>query len=159
MAALPSHILEALTCIDSPTISNAIESFQVRDPTTGYASMDIRCLTTDLPPMAGYAFTVTADSTTALPRRANREPELYEALLAAPKPAIVVIKDVGPVPARSCHAGDNLSSIFQRLGAVGLITDGGIRDLSGIRQRAPVFTSMPPGWWFRTACPPSWSSA
>jgi regulator of RNase E activity RraA len=64
---------------------------------------------------------------------------------AAPKPAVVVIKDMGPDRSRSCHAGDNLASIFQRLGAVGMATDGGVRDIDGIAQRAPGFQVFTPG--------------
>jgi len=131
--------LKALSEIDSPTVSNAIEAFNVRDPTGGYASMELRCLYPDLGAMVGYAITCTADSTSPAPRRPTKESELLEAVQAAPKPAIVVIKDIGPNRLRSCHAGDVLCSIFQRLGVIGLVTDGGIRDLSGIRQRVPGF--------------------
>jgi len=101
--------------------------------------MELRCLYPDLGAMVGYAITCTADSTSPAPRRPAKEPELLEAVQAAPKPAIVVIKDIGPNRLRSCHAGDVLCSIFQRLGVIGLVTDGGIRDLSGIRQRVPGF--------------------
>jgi regulator of RNase E activity RraA len=38
-----------------------------------------------------------------------------------------------------------MSTIFQRLGAVGLVTDGGVRDLAGIRQRAPGLQVMSAG--------------
>jgi 4-hydroxy-4-methyl-2-oxoglutarate aldolase len=131
--------LKALAAIDSPTVSNAIESFKVRNATDGYASMELKCQYPDRSPMVGYAVTCTADSTTPTPGRVNRRYDLLEAIQVAPKPAIVVIKNVGPSRLRSCHAGDVLSSMFQQLGAVGLVTDGGVRDLSGIRRRAPGF--------------------
>ena len=139
MATLSHAQLEALGQIDSPTVSNAIEAFKVRDPTCGYSSMDLRCLFPQLSPMVGYALTVTADSTSPLPKRSSVEIELFRAVEAAPKPVVVVMKDIGPDPRRGCHAGDNLASIFQRLGAVGMVTDGGIRDLDGIERRAPGF--------------------
>ena len=137
--------LSALSEIDSPTVSNAIEAFDVRDPTGGYASMELRCQLPDLGTMVGYAITCTADSTSPAPRRPTREADLFDAVQAAPRPAIVVIKDVGPNRLRSCHAGDVLCSIFQRLGAIGLVTDGGIRDLGNIRQRVPGFHVFTPG--------------
>jgi 4-hydroxy-4-methyl-2-oxoglutarate aldolase len=137
MTTLSDAQLRALGQIDSPTISNAIEAFKVRDPTAGYTSMDLRCLIPSLSPMVGYALTVTADSTSPLPKRNTVEIELFRAVQAAPKPVVVVIKDMGPDRLRSCHAGDNLASIFQKLGAVGMVTDGGIRDLDGIERRAP----------------------
>ena len=145
MSALSPEQLHTLAGIDSPTIANAIEAFKVRDPTAGYASMDLRCQFPHLASMVGYALTVTADSTSPLPKAQTKEVELFRAVEAALKPVIVVIKDVGPDRARSCHAGDNLASIFQRLGAVGMITDGGVRDIDGIGQRAPGFQVFTPG--------------
>ena len=146
MSQLSPKEIDTLARVDSPTVSNAVETFKVRDPTSGYASMELRCQFPSLKPMVGYALTVTADSTSPLPKRENKEIELFEAVRVAPKPVVVVIKDVGPQRLRSCHAGDVLCSIFQRLGAVGLVTDGGVRDISGVRTRAPgfqVFASGP----------------
>jgi len=137
--------LNALSKIDSPTVSNAIEAFDVRNPTGGYASMELRCQLPDLGAMVGYAITCTADSTSPAPRGPTKEAELFYAIQAAPRPAIVVIKDVGPNRLRSCHAGDVLCSIFQRLGVIGLVTDGGIRDLDNIKQRVPGFHVFTPG--------------
>ena len=49
--SLSSNALESLGQIDSATVANAIEHFEVRDPVTGYASMELRCQFTDLKPM------------------------------------------------------------------------------------------------------------
>jgi 4-hydroxy-4-methyl-2-oxoglutarate aldolase len=45
--------LSALRRIDSPTISNAIETFQVRPRVAGYVGYDIRCIFPELPPSVG----------------------------------------------------------------------------------------------------------
>lgn len=142
---MPSDLIESLSKIDSPTVSNAIEFFEVRDPTTGYASMELKCQFPDLDPMVGYAVTCTVDSTSPLPKGANVRREFFEAIQAAAKPAVVVLQDVGPQRLRSCHVGDLLSTVFQNLGAVGLITNGGVRDLDGITERAPGFQLFAPG--------------
>ena len=139
MSQLSLKEIDTLAGIDSPTVSNAVETFKVRDPTSGYASVELRCQFPSLKPMVGYAMTVTADSTSPLPKGETKEIELFEAVRDAPRPVVVVIKDLGPQRLRSCHAGDVLCSIFQRLGAVGLVTDGGVRDISGVRTRAPGF--------------------
>lgn len=136
---MPSELIEVLSKIDSPTVSNAIEFFQVRDPTSGYASMALRCQYPTLTPMVGYAVTCTVDSTTPLPKGKNMQFDFFKAIEAAPKPAVVVLQDIGSQRLRSCHAGDVLSTIFQKLGAVGLVTDGGVRDIEGIAERAPGF--------------------
>lgn len=143
--ALSPDQLEALRRIDSATVANAIEAFDVRDRTEGYASLELRCLFPDLPPMVGYAVTCTVDSTRPGKGRPTALHELFSAVQAAPKPAVVVMKDMGPDRLRSCHTGDVLSTVFQTLGAVALITDGGVRDLAGIRQRAPGFQLFAPG--------------
>ena len=124
--------LSALRRIDSPTISNAIETFNVRPRVAGYVGYDIRCIFTDLPPTVGYAVTCTVDSTTE-GREGIGFNKLYELLAAAPKPAIVVMQDVGPDRLHSCHAGEVMSTTMKRLGAVGILTDGGLRDAKEVR--------------------------
>ena len=124
--------LSALRRIDSPTISNAIETFNVRPRVAGYVGYDIRCIFPDLPPTVGYAVTCTVDSTTE-GREGIGFNRLYELLAAAPRPAIVVMQDVGPDRLHSCHAGEVMSTTMKRLGAVGILTDGGLRDAREVR--------------------------
>ncbi len=137
---LDSDQLDALARFDSATIANAIEHFDVRDPTDGFASFELRCLLPELSPVVGYAVTYTSDSTTPYKEgRESKDRELYEAIEAAPKPAIVVAKNVGPDLLRSNHFGDVMATTFQRMGVVAAVTDGGIRDLAGMQERAPGF--------------------
>jgi regulator of RNase E activity RraA len=44
-----------------------------------------------------------------------------------------VIHDVGPSRSHACFLGDVIASISRRLGAIGIVTDGGVRDLDGVR--------------------------
>jgi len=131
--------VQALKEYDTATVSNAIEAFNVRDRTEGYASGSLACQYPDLPPMVGFAITCTADSTTQVPKRKNNRHALFDAIAAAPKPVVVIIQNVGPNVERSCFLGDMVAAASQQLGAVGVVTDGGVRDRSGIRQRAPGF--------------------
>jgi 4-hydroxy-4-methyl-2-oxoglutarate aldolase len=133
------EIVEALRQFDSPTVSNAIEHFQVRDPTNGYASMELQCHFPALPPMAGYAITCTVDTTTAGDDRPMGLDRLLDAVHDAPKPVVVVVQHVGPDRTKSCLAGDMLCAALQRLGAVGLVTDMGNRDIERIQEHAPGF--------------------
>ncbi len=126
--------LEELRSVDSPTVANAIEAFKVRDDTEGYLGMDISCLTPELGVMLGYAVTVTADSTT--PGRARSRQghvKVYDALAASPKPAVLVVQDVGSKRTHACFMGDVIATLSRRLGAIGIVTDGGVRDLDGVR--------------------------
>lgn len=143
--SISPRTLERLRDFDSPTISNAVELLAIRGRTQGYASMELRCQFPELKPMVGYAVTCTADSTTPETPRINRLAELVDMVAAAQKPVVVVIQNCGPDRLRSCFTGDMAAVLFDRLGAVGVVTDGGHRDLSGIRKRAPGFHIFSPG--------------
>ena len=140
MSKIPQErLIELLRGIDSPTVSNAIEKFKVRNQTEGYASWEISCRFPELPPMVGYAVTCIADTTSPEPAGPNRLPDLYDAVASAPKPAVVVMQQQGPNRTRSCMVGDMVCTSLRKLGVAGVVTDGGVRDLSGIRRRAPGF--------------------
>src|SRR5579859_3569677 len=133
MAVRLSHEqLSALRRIDSPTIANAIETFKVRPRVAGYVGYDIRCIFPELPPTVGYAVTCTVDSTTE-GRQGIGFQKLYDLLATAPKPAIVVMQDVGGDRLHSCHAGEIMSTQMKQLGAIGILTDGGLRDVKEVR--------------------------
>ncbi len=125
--------VEALRRVDSPTLSNAIERFGVRPRCAGFAAMDLRCAFPELGSMAGYALTCTADTTTEDRHDPGGHLRLWDALAAAPKPAVLVIKDIGPEPRRSCHMGEVMATTAKRLGAVGCVTDGGLRDVLEVK--------------------------
>jgi regulator of RNase E activity RraA len=134
MKILSKEQIEALKAIDTPTICNAIESFEVRGRVEGFTGCDIACLTPELPPMFGYALTVTVDSTTpGIPRDNEVWKAWVRAMEAAPKPIVLVFQDVGPQPRKSAHMGEMMATIAQKLGGVGLVTDGGVRDLAEVR--------------------------
>lgn len=139
------EILEALCQLDSATVSNAIEHFKVRDPVTGYTSMELRCQFPDLKPMVGYAVTARSDTTSPGRSGPMRLEGLLDLVQAAPKPVVVVVQYTGPDRLRSCLAGDMLSAALQKLGAVGIVTDMGNRDIRGVQRRAPGFQIFCPG--------------
>lgn len=126
--------LEALRAIDSPTIANAIEYFTVRPRVAGYCGTNVRNLTPDAGFMLGYAVTCRGDSTTEDKDR-REHTELYRAIAERqPLPVVVVIGDDGD-PNKihlSCHAGEVMATTMKRCGAVGLVTDGGLRDIREI---------------------------
>ncbi len=133
MVTLTPAQIEELRRIDSPTIANAIETFEVRPRVSGYAGYDIRCIFPDLPPTVGYAVTCTVDSTTEGREGIGFE-ALYEVLARTPGPTVVVMQDVGEDRLHSCHAGEVMSTRMKSLGAVGILTDGGLRDVREVKQ-------------------------
>lgn len=140
---LSGEQLDELRSVDSPTVANAIEAFKVRDDTQGFMGMDIRCLTPEFGVMAGYAVTATADSMAPGRARDRRgHMRLFDAIATSPKPAVLVVQDIGPRRTHACFLGDVIASLSRRLGAVGIVTDGGVRDLDGVRPlRFHVFAA------------------
>ncbi len=134
MPQLTPAQLDELRQIDSPTISNAIERFKVRPRLHGFAGWDLRCVFPGLGSTVGYAVTCTADSTTEARADDRGLLRLWAALEAAPKPAVLVIKDIGPDRRRSCHMGEVMATTAKALGAVGCVSDGGLRDVVEVRE-------------------------
>jgi 4-hydroxy-4-methyl-2-oxoglutarate aldolase len=123
-----------LKSVDSPTIANAIEPFKVRDRTEGFIGGEVRALFPEMPPMVGTALTVTMTNTPgALADRENYW-RMYEALSQMPAPSVLVVQEVSGAPSRCALAGEVMTTMAMRLGAVGMVTDGGLRDVHEVRR-------------------------
>jgi 4-hydroxy-4-methyl-2-oxoglutarate aldolase len=133
VSPLTPEQLEILRQIDSPTVSNAIEEFKVRSLVDGYSGWELRCAFPEIGTTIGYAVTCTADTTTASRTGDRGLMRLWEAIEAAPKPAVIVIKDIGGDRSRSCHMGEVMATTAKALGAVGCVSDGGLRDVAEVR--------------------------
>lgn len=133
MPRLTPEQLAALQEIDSPTISNAIERFRIRPRLEGFAGWELRCMFPERGSTVGYAVTCTADSTTEGRADERGLLRLWAAIEVAPKPVVLVIKDIGPERGRSCHMGEVMATTAKALGAVACISDGGLRDIAEVR--------------------------
>lgn len=133
-APLPSALFDELRKVDSPTICNGIERALGHPTVEGFTDMRVRSLFPELGVMCGYAVTVQADASSPdQPYCWEGLWQMYEAIAASPKPAVLIIQDVGPAPLRSAHAGEVMCTLSQRLGAIGAVTDGGFRDVNEVR--------------------------
>ena len=137
--------IEKLKLFDSPTISNAIEDFRVRDNTIGYSSMELRCLTPYSKPMVGFAITATVNTVIAGKRDISKLRDLYDILDKEKRPIVFVEQYTGSDRLRSCCLGDMFSTSVNKLGAAGVVTDCGVRDIEGIKEKAPGFYIFSPG--------------
>jgi len=133
LAALSAEQLGYLRTIDSPTIANAIETFELRDRTEGFIGGKVRALFPEMGVMVGQALTVTVENKPG--PVANREGywRMWEALERMPAPAVLIMQDVSGAPSRCAYAGEVMATLAQRLGAVGMVTDGGYRDIDEVR--------------------------
>lgn len=124
-------MLEALRRYDSPTLSNAVETFDIRPRDEGYMSHEVRCMFPDLGVMVGYAATATMRAR----GRAASDPEpLWAHVREVPGPRVVVVQDLDDPPAHGALWGEVMATTFRALGCAGTVTDGCVRDLDEARQ-------------------------
>jgi 4-hydroxy-4-methyl-2-oxoglutarate aldolase len=124
--------LESLRGYDSCTLSNAVETFDVRPRDTGYMAHDIRCIFPELPVMVGYAATITMRARGNVERR-DDEP-VWRHVLSVPAPRVLVAQDLDDPPGRGAFWGEVMSTIFSKLGCEGTVTNGSVRDLKEVRD-------------------------
>jgi 4-hydroxy-4-methyl-2-oxoglutarate aldolase len=131
---LAAEKLEELRRFPTPTVANAIETFQVRTRLTGVTDSRIRCLFPGLGPVVGYACTATILShrPASQPRRVSRR-DYWEFLRSFGRPCISVIQDLSPVPS-GAYWGEVNSSMHKSLGSQGVITNGTVRDLDEVER-------------------------
>jgi len=131
--------LAFLRDVDSPTIANAIELLGLRDRTEGFVGGRVRALYPDLPPTVGYAVTLVAKNAPGQVLGKEGFWAMMEALAEMPAPSVVVVQDRSRTPGRYACSGDVMASLAQRLGAVGFVTDGMVRDIDQVRPFAFAF--------------------
>ena len=85
--------------------------------------------------MCGYAVTAQVETVTAgAPKTEEAFVELFETVERSSHPAVVVLQEIGGDRDRAAHSGEIMASIFTRLGAIGLVSDCGVRDLTAVRK-------------------------
>jgi 4-hydroxy-4-methyl-2-oxoglutarate aldolase len=125
-----TDIISYLKSVDSPTLSNAIEELNIRPRHEGFAPETVRSLFPEFGRMCGYAVTAQVETVSRMtPTDRSIFVDLFEAVNASPKPAVVVCQEIGSNPELSAHCGEVMATILTRLGAVGLVTDSAVRDL------------------------------
>lgn len=128
-------LIEFLKTVDSPTLINAVETLRLRPNERGFTPVPVRCLFPEMGRMCGYAVTAQVETVTQMePFRLDAFVELYRLLEQAPKPAVIVLQEVGAFREYAAHCGEVMSTFFLRLGAVGLVSDCAVRDLPEVRR-------------------------
>ncbi len=130
MGPLNPELLDALRQISSPTVANAIESFDVRPRSAGFLRPEIVCRFPRLGPMVGYAVTALVRAEPA-PQEGHRAAEFawWEHVVASPGPRVVVMHDLDEPRGLGAYWGEVQANIHRALGCVGAVTDGSVRDL------------------------------
>jgi regulator of RNase E activity RraA len=127
--------IEYLQGIDTPTLANAVELLQCRPNSDGFTPLGVRCLFPELGRLCGYAVTAHVETVTATePCDPGMFVRLYEQVEQSLKPAVIAFQEVGAHPDYAAHCGEVMGTIFTRLGAAGLVSDCGVRDLPEVRR-------------------------
>ena len=125
----------ALTALDTPTVCNALEICLPERRSFGFTTRHLHCVRPELPPMVGYARTVTirALQASADGPDVQREKRVtyYNYVASSPGPTVSVVQDLDDGQAGfGCFWGEVNSNVHKTLGCMGTITNGGVRDLN-----------------------------
>lgn len=137
-----TELLQKLARYDTPTICNVIELFDVRPRNRGYMDGRVKSNFPEFPPMVGFACTASfrSDAPPAGGDAYGSIQKQLEQFAELPGPAVVVFQDLDD-PAVAAVFGEVMCSTYQAFGSVGLVTNGGGRDLEQVRAlKYPVFT-------------------
>jgi 4-hydroxy-4-methyl-2-oxoglutarate aldolase len=133
---LESARLEQLRLLDSCSVANAIETFDVRLRNRGFTDSSIRCVFDDLPPMVGYA--ATARVRTSEPPMEGHSfyyrLDWLDHVLSIPAPRILILEDMDRHPGLGSFIGDVHANILRAIGCVGVVTNGAVRNLPEARK-------------------------
>src|SRR4051794_26934122 len=119
-AQAQKHQLDFLRSIDTPTVCNLIEVVEPERRGHGYTTTHLHCPFPDLPPMVGYAKTVTIRSKDVVKLGdgfyMQKRLEYLDYIAAAPQPGIVVIEDLdGADVGHGAFWGEVQSNVHQAL--------------------------------------------
>jgi 4-hydroxy-4-methyl-2-oxoglutarate aldolase len=134
--------IEALRNISSPTIANAIETFDIRPRGEGFTGMGVHCFFPEKGTMLGYACTAIIHSgQPAAPKRLASRTDYWEYVRQAPHPKVSVVQDLSHLPL-GAYFGEVNSNIHLALGSDGVLTNGAFRDIEEVRgTKFKVFAS------------------
>ena len=134
--ALTPEEFDALRQLDTCTVANAIETFDLRLRNEGFCDSSIRCFFPKFRPMLGYAATVQIRCSTPPAEGHNYfdRTDWWNYILTIPAPRVVVIQDVDRDPGRGAFLGEVHASILMALDCAGAVTNGAVRDLPAVES-------------------------
>src|SRR6266480_2086048 len=143
-ATLSKAHAEFLQSIDTPTVCNLVEMVAPERRGLGYTVKHLHCPFPDLPPMVGFAKTVTFRAKDAVPLGQagymQKRLDYLDYVAGKPQPSIMVMEDHdGEHVGYGAFWGEVQSNIHKALGCLGVVTNGSIRDIPMI---APGFQML-----------------
>jgi len=125
-----------LKSIDTPTVCNLIEIVAPERRGEGYTTAHLHCPFPDLPPMVGFAKTVTIRARDKIsgPSYMQKRLDYLDYVAAAPQPSIVVIEDKDEPAGYGAFWGEVQTNVHKALGCLGTVTNGSIRDVAQVAE-------------------------
>jgi regulator of RNase E activity RraA len=135
-ATLTPKQMEFLKSIDTPTVCNIVEMVAPERRGHGYTTKHLFCPFPDLPPIVGFAKTVTAKAKdkVAAGDYMTKRMDYLDYVASEPRPSISVIEDLDDEVGYGAFWGEVQSNIHLALGCQGVITNGSIRDIPMIAK-------------------------
>jgi regulator of RNase E activity RraA len=139
--------MEFLRSIDTPTVCNLVEVVAPERRGHGYTIKHLHCPFPELPPIVGFAKTVTFKARERVPLGEagymQKRLDYLDYVAAAPQPSIMVMHDLdGEHAGFGAFWGEVQSNIHKALGALGVVTDGSIRDIPMIAGGFQMLAAM-----------------
>src|SRR5256886_10037536 len=140
MSSVPTQKeLEFLRSIDTPTVCNLIEIVAPERRGSGYTVKHLHCPFPELPPIVGFARTVTFKAKDKVPLGEagymQKRLDYLDYVGDAPQPCIMIMEDLdGEHAGYGAFWGEVQSNVHKALGALGVVTSGSIRDIPMIPE-------------------------
>ena len=133
-----------LQSIDTPTVCNLVEIVVPERRGSGYTVKHLHCPFPELPPMVGFAKTVTFKAKDAVPLGQGgymqKRLDYLDYVAGAPRPSIMIMEDLdGEHVGYGAFWGEVQSNVHKAPGCLGVVTSGSIRDIPMI---APGFQML-----------------
>ena len=126
-------LLNKLGEFETALIADTIGFVDSTPPHEYYMGGSIQSVTTPIGPTVGVAMTCELDSSTP-----NNDPDVapylrqLDQIYQCPEPVVWVVKTVGTRPDHECVLGDGMANELYAAGCIGVVTDGGVRDVAGL---------------------------
>ena len=141
-SSVSGNVLAAIRQFDTCTVANAIERLGVRLRNEGFTRPGLRCLTADSSRLLGYAatFKVRSSDPPMVGASYFDRTDWWTDIDRVPAPRIAVFEDLEALESSGSVIGEVHAAILKALNCDGVITNGAVRDLPGIRRMEyPVF--------------------
>lgn len=134
---IPRTHLEQLAEYDTALLANLLRFVDSTPTHLMYMSSDIHSLIPDVGPTVGIAMTCELDSSSPDHEGDGNTDGFWEQIAqmeAGDVPTVWVVSCVGSRPRHECVMGDGMGKALMAADCVGVVTDGGVRDLPGLRS-------------------------